>query len=76
MSELHTKTPAEKEVTFLGGLTKRIHRDHDSTWTPELSFNGIPTKFDIDTSAEVSVISTKAYRVLGSLTLHPFTKTL
>ena len=41
-----------------------------------MSLNGIPTKFEIDIGAEITIISTKAYRAKGSPTLHPSTKTL
>ena len=68
VSELHTENPPEKELTFIAALTKGIPRDHDSPWTNQLSLNDMPTKFEIDTGAAVTIISTKAYKAIGSPT--------
>ena len=75
VSELHINSPPE-EVTFLGALTKGSPGGRDSPWTVQLSLNGKPTKFEIDTGAEVTVISPKTYRAIGSPSLHPPTKAL
>ena len=48
----------------------------ETPWSVTLSVNGKPMPFEIDTGAEVSVISQKAHQDIGSPTLRPPEKTL
>ena len=59
----------------MGGMRKGDN-SKDSQWSVVLSLNGKPTKFDIDTGAEVTAISKKAHREIGSPTLSPPERTL
>ena len=75
VNKLHTK--AATEVTgneaFLGVVT---HNSEGNAWTIVISIDDKPIEFEIDTGAEVSVISQAAYRKIGSPTLRTSEKTL
>ena len=58
MSEVHRDTSPEEEEAFMGGIRKD-DKHKDSPWSVVLSLNGTPTKFEINTGAEVTAISTK-----------------
>ena len=62
---MHANTPPEEGDAFVGGLTK-CQNSQESPWSVVLSLNGKPTKFEIDTGAEVSAISQRAHREIGS----------
>ena len=62
---MHANTPSEEGDAFVGGLTKG-QNSQESPWSVVLSLNGKPTKFEIDTGAEVSAISQRAHREIGS----------
>ena len=55
---------------FLGTLTKQSDDSDSSQWAVTVSLNGKPTQFEIDTGAEVSVISQKAHTEIGSPKLY------
>ena len=77
VGELHLNTHSEtEEDLFLGGLTGGSEDLHKNPWSIVLSLNGKPTKFEIDTGAEVTVISERAHRNIGSPKLRPPQKTL
>lgn len=64
----------ENSGAFLGGVDT-----HDATsnpWRLSLLLNGVPTEFDIDTGAEVSVISKPRHTKIGSPSLSLPNKTL
>ena len=75
MSEVHRDTSPEDEEPFMGGMRKD-DKHKDSPWSVVLSLNGTPTKFEIDTGAEVTAISKKAHREIGSPPLTPPGRTL
>ena len=68
-------SPGE-DNSFLGGVTETGDKSREIPWSVTLSVNGKPMPFEIDTSAEVSVISQKAHQDIGSPTLRPPEKTL
>ena len=77
MGELHLNTHSDtEEDLFLGGLTVGSEDLHKNPWSIVLSLNGKPTKFEIDTGAEVTVISERAHQNIGSPKLRPPQKTL
>ena len=77
MGELHLNTHSEtEEDLFLGGLTGGSEDSHKNPWSIVLSLNGKPTKFEIDTGAEVTVIAERAHQNIGSPKLRPPQKTL
>ena len=77
VGELHLNTHSEtEEDLFLGGLTGGSEDLHKNPWSIVLSLNGKPTKFEIDTGAEVTVISERAHQNIGSPKLCPPQKTL
>ena len=69
MSEVHLDIPHVGEA-FLGTLTKQGDDPNSNPWAVTVSLNGKPTQFEIDTGAEVSVISQKAHREIGSPKLY------
>ena len=64
-----------EDSSFLGGVTETGDKSRETPWSVTLSVNGKPMPFEIDTSAEVSVISQKAHQDIGSPTLRPPEKT-
>ena len=74
LGEVHRDTP-EKSDAFMGGIQKGDN-SKDSPWSVVLTLNGKPTKFEIDTGAEVTAISKKAHKEIGSPTLSPPERTL
>ena len=70
-----SSSPAESE-SFMGSLTGGGSDPRGSPWEVTVSLNDNPTKFEIDTGAEVSVISRKAHQEVGSPTLSPPKKIL
>lgn len=60
------------ENAFLG----TVKRSGGSPWSITLSVDDKPIEFEIDTGAEVTVISTKAHREIGNPMLSASTKTL
>ena len=69
---MHRDTSPEEEEPFMGGIRKD-NKHKDSSWSVVSALNGTPTKFEIDTGAEVTAISKKAHREIGS---PPLTRTL
>ena len=67
---------AKEENAFLGVIQKKGDQSDGSPWTVTLSLNGKPTKFEIVTGAEVTVISPSAHRKIGSPALRPVKRTL
>ena len=61
---LNTHSETEEDL-FLGGLTGGSEDLHKNPWSIVLSLNGKPTKFEIDTGAEVTVIQREPIRTLG-----------
>ena len=77
VNELHTSSDSESDSdtdtkTFVGVIT----RVDDTQWSITIFVNDTPIDFEIDTGAEVSVISTKTYKEIGSLSLTAPTKSL
>ena len=71
VGELHLDSPHVSEA-FLGTLTKQGGNTNSSPRAVTVFLNGKPTQFEIDMGAEVSVISQKAHREIGSPKLyHP-----
>ena len=62
------------EEAFLGHLTQQ--GASPSPWAVTLFLNGKPIQFEIDTGAEVLVISQRAHQEIGSPTLQPPQRTL
>ena len=60
--------------TFLGGVD--TEDTTNNPWRLTLLLNGTPTDFEIDTGAEVSVISRESHEKIGTLPLYQSTKTL
>ena len=75
VSEIRVDSPKEEDA-FLGGLQEEGDKSDGSPWAVTLSLNGEPTKFEIDTGAEVAVISPSAHRKIGSPALRPVKRTL
>ena len=67
MNELHTKadTGLTSNEAFLEVVT---HSKKGNPWSIVVSINGKPIEFEIDTGAEVSVISKAAHNRIGSPT--------
>ena len=61
-------------VTFLGTVDTRDTASN--SWRLSLLLNGTPTEFDIDTGAEVSLISEERHQKIGSPSLSVPGKTL
>ena len=77
VNELHTSSDSESDSdtdtkTFVGVIT----RGDETPWSITIFVNDTPIDFEIDTGAEVSVISTKTYKEIGSLSLTAPTKSL
>ena len=68
-------SPGE-DSSFLGGVTETGDKSRETPWSVTLSVNGKLMPFEIDTGAEVRVISQKAHQDIGSPTLRPPKKTL
>ena len=66
---------ASPSEVFLGSLTKG-GANPSCPWAVTLSLNGKPTLFEIDTGAEVTVISQRIHKEIGSLSLNPPKRTL
>ena len=66
VGELHLNTHSESdEEFFLGGHTGETNDLHKNSWLIMLFFNGNPTKFEIDTGVEVTIISERAHQNNG-----------
>ena len=77
VNELHTDSDSESNSdidtkTFVGVIT----RGDETPWSITIFVNDTPINFEIDTGAEVSVISTKTYKEIGSPSLTAPTKSL
>ena len=77
VNELHTSSDSESDSdtdtkTFVGVIT----RGDETPWSITIFVNDTPIDFEINTGAEVSVISTKTYKEIGSLSLTAPTKSL
>ena len=59
---------------FLGSLTEEANPG--CPWAVTLSLNGKPTRLEIDTGADVTVISQRIHREIGNPSLSPPQKTL
>ena len=75
VGEIRVNNPKEEDA-FLGGIQKEGDQSDGSPWAVTLSLNGEPTKFEIDTGAEVTVISPSVNRKIGSPALRPAKRTL
>ena len=77
--ELHAETDSDadsdskRDSPFLGVVTSK---EEGSPWSITISVDEQPVEFEIDTGAEVTVISTKAHKKLGRPTLSTSNKTL
>ena len=69
VGEVQLDSPRVGEA-FLGTPTKQGDDQNSSLWAVTVSLNGKPIQFEIDTGAEVSVISQKAHREIGSPKLY------
>ena len=70
-------TTARKKMRSWGVYIQKEGEQSDgSPWAMTLSLNGEPTKFEIDTDAEVTVISPSAHRKIGSPALRSVKRTL
>ena len=67
---------ASFEDKFLGVLTEQGEAKPSSPWGITLRVNGKPTLFEIDTGAEVSVVSRRTHQQIGKPPLRPQQKTL
>ena len=65
-------TETVQQDAYLGVVTK----SGEDTWSITVSVNDKPVEFEIDTGAEVTVISSKAHHEIGNPPLHTSTKTL
>ena len=75
IQEVQLESPGSTaEEAFLGHLTQQ--GASPSPWAVTLFLNGKPIQFEIDTGAEVSVISQRAHQEIGSPTLQPPQRTL
>ena len=61
---------------YLGQLTTGRKKRSDKPWSVTIHVNGKPIQFDIDTGAEVTVVSPQTHQAIGSPTLHPPQRTL
>jgi predicted aspartyl protease len=66
VNKLHTSSDSESDSdtdmkTFVGVIT----RGDETPWSITIFVNDTPIDFEIDTGAEVSVISTKTYKEIG-----------
>lgn len=68
VAEVHEDTQQEG-TAFLGKLSEE-DTGPCSPWSVTLLVNGIPVQFDIDTGADVTVISTETHRRIGSPKLY------
>ena len=67
VAEVHRESDTADNA-LLGHLSERPSK---SPWSVTLSLNGKPTQFEIDTGAEVTVISPQTHKDIGSPKLHP-----
>ena len=75
IQEVQLESPGSTaEEAFLGHLTQQ--GASPSPWAVTLFLNGKPIQFEINTGAEVSVISQRAHQEIGSPTLQPPQRTL
>ena len=71
VGEVHLDSlQASPDEVFLGSLTEQ-GTNSSSPWAVTLSLNGKPTHFEIDTGADVTVISQTAHKEIGSPPLSP-----
>ena len=76
VGEVHLDSfQASPSEVFLGSLTEQ-GANPSSPWAVTLSLNGKPTHFEIDTGADVTVISQLAHKEIGSPSLSPPQRTL
>ena len=71
-SALDPLPSSREECNFLGMVTKGDAKP----WSIIIAVNNEPIEFEIDTGAEVTVISSKAHHAIGQPTLQASTKTL
>ena len=65
VSEIRVDNPKEEDA-ILGGIQKEGNQSDGSPWAVTLFLNGKPINFEIDTGAEVNVISPSGHSKIGS----------